>query len=247
MTCSQASPTPSPPSMIPSMSDPPPSHLLRRLRLRAAALPLLAAIVLALILPACSGPRNFENENDRLRAENLDLTDRVASLTDRVAGLEEQVEIEQQRAGSDLPEGITRPAAVSVKIGGYSGGTDTDGDGDDDALRLYLTTHDARGRFIQTLAEVKVTAAALPPGEDARTVAAAEFDAETFDAAYRSGFTGTHYTLTVPVTDPAPPGTDHLTVRVAVKDVTTGRTHTAERSVPWSASSDDSSNAQPDE
>lgn len=199
----------------------------------------LGLLLLVFLLPAC-GPRNFLNENDRLRKENLDLRRRVESLSQRAAGLKKRLEAEKREseAGKSLPEGVYQPAATSISIGRYSGGVDTDEDPANDTIRLYLSTTDRRGRFIQTLATVKVSAVAIPPGEQAKTVATATIDAKAFDQAYRSGITGTHYTLTIPV-DPAavPPGTEQLTVRVALTNLMTGQILEAEKTINWSGES----------
>lgn len=181
----------------------------------------------------CSrGPRNFDNENDRLRKEVLDLKSQIQTLESRAAAAERQLEIEKQaRPGPALPEGINRPVVTRVSIARPSRGVDEDKNGHDEVVRLYLETYDARGRFLTTHATVKVTAAAVAAGQPAVTVATKEFDATTFDQSYRSGLAGTHYTLLVPLTAPVPKGVEQLTVSIELTDLLTGAVHKAEKIV----------------
>lgn len=189
------------------------------------------------------GPRNFANENDRLRRVNAELRDEVQRLSTRVETLQEEVQRYRRAEQAELPEGVEPPQFRRVEIGGYSGGVSVGGgvggDGDN-AVRLYLRTLDAEGRFVPTAARAEVTLAVIPAGREAQTVATATFGAEQFNQAYRSGFTGTHYTLIVPV-DPArvPAGTEQLTARVTVTDLITGRRETAQATVPFNPPTQD--------
>jgi hypothetical protein len=126
---------------------------------------------------------------------------------------------------------VDRPVCASVEVDGLSGGVDTNADGVDDIVRVYVKTLDGKLRFVQTVGELRVTAAVIEPGSDAATVAMRTLTAAEFDAAYRSGVTGTHYTIELPLGDAAPRGTESLTVRVALTDASNGRIHEAERAV----------------
>lgn len=169
-----------------------------------------------------SGPRNFENDNDKLRRQVIDLTEQNAALSDRVAGLEARLQAEQTRRNAKLPDGFVEPKMSRLRIHKYSGGVDTDGDGSDDAVRIYLQTLDDRGRFVQTIATADITVSAAPPGKPAVTLATKSFTPKEIDAAYRAGLTGTHYTLVVPL-DTAPAGIDKLNIAAKVTDLSTGQ------------------------
>jgi len=179
-------------------------------------------------------------ENDRLRAENLQLTQQVEALQQRVAAQTTEIELLKQqaaeRAGVEpLPEGLRSPVCTSIEIDGTSGGVDTNEDGVDDAVRLYLRTLDARRRFVQTIARVKVTIAATPPGGEAVTLATETIDAPALDAAYRAGLGGTHYTLIVPVTTAPPDAVSQVSVSIQLDDLVTGATHTTQKLLRWKA------------
>jgi outer membrane murein-binding lipoprotein Lpp len=199
------------------------------------------SVVLCLVaaMSACqSGPRNFENENDRLREEVIDLNTRVDQLETENQGLKTQLATAQNQDGanaSPLPEGLVPPACVRIEMTKLSGGVDTDKDGLDDTLRVYLKTLDARDRFVQTLGVVDATVVAITPGEPAKTLAAMRIDPLEFDKAYRSGFTSTHYTLTLKLDTPAPKTASELTVRLKLTDLQTGAELEAESVVPYVA------------
>lgn len=184
-------------------------------------------------LGCSAGPRNFENDNDTLRRQVIDLTEANAALTERVGGLEARVQAEQTRRDAKLPEGFVEPKMSRLRIHKYSGGVDTDGDGSDDAVRLYIETLDDRGRFVQTIASADVTVSVAPPGKPAVTLATKSFTPKEFDAAYRAGLTGTHYTLVVPLDSVAPAGTEKLNVAVKVTDHSTGQSQTIDYLAPW--------------
>ncbi len=186
-----------------------------------------------IFLSGC-GAKNFENENDRLRREVLDLKSQIGTLSNRAAAAEKQLEIEKQaKAGQApvLPQGVHRPVVSRIEIVKPSRGVDENKDGHDDAVRVYLETWDSRGRFLPALATVKVTVCAVAAGLPAVTVATGEFDAKAFDESYRSGIGGTHYTLRVPLTSPIPKGIGQVTVSIELTDLTTGASHKAEKIV----------------
>ncbi|MBI1367786.1 MAG: hypothetical protein GC162_03940 [Planctomycetes bacterium] len=175
-----------------------------------------------------SGPRNFENDNDRLRKENTALTEKVAQLSDHVAGLEKQLQAEQSRRGVKLPESLVIPACTKITIDRYSGRVD-------DALRLYLSTLDAKGRFVQTIGRVSISVVAIEAGKEATVLGSTTIEAKDFDAAYRAGLTGTHYTLMCRVPGKLPEGVTEVTVKVTLDDLVTGQSLSVTKNLAWPA------------
>lgn len=186
-------------------------------------------------LPGCrAGGGNFTNENDRLRRENLALSERVEKLDADVRRLETALAIAQREGAAgdeNLPEGVAVPVCAEIRIGKYSGGVDTDGDEVDDALRVYLVTFDQRGRFVQVIGSVRLTAVATVAGESAVTLVTHEMDAKSLDEAYRSGAGGTHYTLTCGLEALPGAGVERVMVHAMFRDARTGHEHTAEAMV----------------
>jgi hypothetical protein len=195
---------------------------------------LLTLITLA--LPACGGVKNFENDNDRLRAENMDLSEKVATLTRENESLRAALaaaQSESKATKDPLPTGVTKPVLARVEFARFSGGIDTNKDNLDDALRLYILTLDQRDRFVQVIGDAKITVVATRPNADALTVATMSLDAKQLADVYRASFAGTHYTVIVPITTEPPPGTKQLLVHLTLHDRTTGHDHTCQQLLNW--------------
>jgi len=199
-----------------------------RRRLSCAAVLTYAAFLLS----ACGG--NYLNENDTLRRRVLELETQNTQLAQRVDGLETQLKIEQRAEGLDLPEGVHPPRTVALHLDAYTGPIDKNRDGKPDHLRFYVIPRDADQRFVPTLGELSISVVATPAGGAAQTLVRKTFDIKTFHAAYRSGLTGSHYTLDVPI-DPAtvPEGVEQLSLKASLHDALTGHRHEAGRMIPW--------------
>lgn len=193
-----------------------------------------AAMLCAGVLAGCQiGPRNFLNENDRLREENLKLSREVEKLQ---AQLELRVgEIatlrQQSQAATTQPalEGAQPPVLAKLVIGRLSGPVDTDGDGRNDLIRVYLSPLDQQGRLLPTAGAAQLQAVAIPAEGEPFVVADRQYDAKAFDAAWRSNFTGSHYTLELPLPSQPPQGVSELTVKVTLTEATTGATLSVQR------------------
>ncbi len=154
------------------------------------------------IVSGCElGPKNFLNDNDSLRRQAIELDARIEQLEQDLAMKSAQI-----RRMAELSEhkptmlGVTwqdLPRLDSVRVGRYSGVTDTNGDGIGDTLRLYVHTRDQQGRFLPVLGQAVVQLVVIEPGEAPRQLVEQTYSPLEFDRAYRSGFTGTHYTLDV--------------------------------------------------
>jgi len=191
----------------------------------------------SLALAGCFGPKNFENENDTLRREKLELTRQVESLERQVASLEGQVAaLREQLAGPDTPvPGADPPVVARIEIDSLSGLTDSDGEPGNDVLRVYVKPYDQRRRFHAAAGRAVVQAVAIEPDQPPRLLMEKTYGPEAFDDAYRSGFLGTHFTLDLPLPGGGlPAGVEEVTVKVTFTDAVTGREHTAERGVTLS-------------
>lgn len=209
-----------------------PPRRVQRARMRTAA-----ALCLLALLTGCGfgGPRNFENENDRLRAENLELQRQVETLETRldhrlgeVKSLRHEL-ADRRRVPIDAE--VEVPRLASVKLGRYSGPIDDDDDGRDDAVVAYVRTLDQKGRFLPVAAEASLAVVVIDADEAVVDVlATADFDFEAFDAAFRSGLTGTHHTLRVPLPGSAArPLPEEVTLRVELSPAGSDAEFTAQR------------------
>jgi len=188
-------------------------------------------IAIALLLTACSSSREFQNENDRLRARVLELEQQLAKVQAAATELESQVAAASVRPDS-VPEEVARntPQIARITLGRLTHARDDDGDGRVDSIMLFVKPEDSRGRFIQIVGMVAVHAAVLPADAEAATIGRATFDPGQVRDAYRAGIAGLHYSFIVPI-EPTQDTTEAM-VRLVFTDGHTGREHTAERAVP---------------
>ena len=193
----------------------------------------LALLALAcLALGGCGGAKRASAENDRLRAEALDLRDRIALLEKRNAELEAQLlraDAGPEAAADEYLAHVPRVAEISIDR--LSHARDDDGDGVADALVLYVRPADGLGRFLQVVGQVSAQVAVLPVEGDAVTIGRVTLGPGDVREAYRSSALGTHYTVTVPITPPADAGTGGCIAQVEFTDAFDGRVLTARRDV----------------
>jgi len=167
----------------------------------------------------------------------------MAALAKRLERLEadisrrlEQIDqLEKERAAGPLhvDGGVPGdlPRLVELQFGRYSGPLDADGDGRDDHVRLYLQTLDQRGRFIPVVGRVDAQLVILAADRPPIVAGSLHLEPEAFDAAYRSGFMGTHYLLDVPVSVAEGSAPPQATVKLAVTDAATGAVVSRESSM----------------
>lgn len=203
---------------------------------------LLLLMLMAALTAGCRTPRGgFLNENDELRRRNLLLQRQVDELEAALQRRMQQVralESRLQRAPAADVEGAEAGAAdipvlSEVKFGRYSGPVDSDDDGRIDAVRLYVQTRDQKGRFLPTAATATAQVVLIESDSEPRVLGRGRWTIAQFEAAYRSGLMGTHYTLELPLDDPeaaAALAGGTATVSLSLIDAATGAAHDAQRS-----------------
>ncbi|MFN3167586.1 MAG: hypothetical protein ACE37H_11030 [Phycisphaeraceae bacterium] len=194
--------------------------------------PIFVLLFVVAFLTACGSQRSFSNENDKLRAERLELKEAIDELQKQAAIREGEIRAlrEQMDEGTEPIAGVEPPRLAGIVLGLYSGPIDLDGDKRYDELRVYVRPVDQHGRQVTAQGAARVRLLVVPADESAepRAVLDQSFDAEQFYAAYRDGITGTHYTLGAAL--PADPPTS-ATLRVDFTDAATGRRYFAEKRV----------------
>lgn len=201
---------------------------------RSAILPLLAAVAAAALTGCTQGPRDFENENDRLRRRVLELENEVESLRAERSELRAKLAEAQRTPGGVAPEALEAlPRVAGINIDRLSGPDDTDRDGAPDRIVVYVKPYDARQRFLQIAGELAVDAFALPPGAGAepQRIASITLSPDELRDAYRYDFTGQYYSAAIPLDGARIPEGASVLLRAAFDDAVTGQTHTAERIV----------------
>lgn len=200
---------------------------------RPRSVPVVTALA-ALALGACAGPRNFENENDRLRRELLEARAEIDRLQEAEARLAAALEAERtaqaRRAPSEQALALM-PRAERLTIGRLSGPVPSR-----DAVDLYITPLDDRARFVQVAGTLTVRIDLVPPASSAapaepRLLASRTLTPAELREAYRSGLTGTHYTVSVPLDRALASAEGTLSASVRLDDLVTGERH--EASAQW--------------
>jgi len=189
---------------------------------RVAAIGLTLPVIVGAM--AGCGRTSYLNEADRLRRENMELKDKNQQLTERTERLEGRLKTLRQRLSgpSATRPAVDEPALSQIKLGRYTGPIDNDGDGIDDTMRLYVRTLDQHGRMLPVAAEATVKVVRIPSRGEPKALATKTYDASAFNEAYRSSFTGQHYTLQVSLPRPLPEGVDEVTAKVIVEHAETG-------------------------
>jgi hypothetical protein len=173
---------------------------------------------------------------NELREENLALAKKLDALARENELRRKQIDVLEQKIAATHPavEGVVPgdlPRLVSVAFDSYTSAIDTDHDGDDDALRLYVLTSDQQGRFIPIAGRAVAQAVVIEPGQAPVELTQKIFDPPALDAAYRTGLTGTHYSLEVPLPRPLPKGINEVTVKLTLTDAATGATVSCEQGI----------------
>ena len=192
----------------------------------------LAVLLATLFLTACIGQRELAQENDRLRERVLELETQLLRTTRESAEARARLQRpESPSAAARQDVQANTPYVAEITIGRLSHARDTDGDGEADELLIYLEPVDGWGRFMQIVGTLSVHAAVLPADADAQTIGRVQLDPGDLRRAYRSSFTGTHYTVTVPITSAEGFDADGCVVHAEFVDGSTGLCYVAEHGI----------------
>jgi len=165
---------------------------------------------------------------DELRVENDELREEVAALQERIALRLAEIEALEQKRGPVAPasavDGAEAPRLAALRFDRYSGAVDTDGDAVDDLIRVYVRPFDQDGRFLPVAGRAVLQAVVIEPGREPAELASRTFTPAEFKAAYRSSFTGTHYTLELPLPADLDPSLTAVTLKLTFTDAATGVT-----------------------
>ena len=194
-----------------------------------------ACLICGMALGGCQSPRNYINENDKLRRENLHLSTQVKKLENAVQLGQAQARALEARAdrGQAVPgvEQSDIPQVVAIEFSRLSGAVDTHGDGRDDVIRVYVRSVDHLGRFLPAIGPAVIQAVAILPDRQPEILAQRKLSPKEFEASYRTGLTGTHFTLELPLPVSWPGEIEQVTVKLMFTDAATGANHSHEQSM----------------
>jgi hypothetical protein len=201
---------------------------------RRVGAPLVLCVLTATLgLGGCGGPKNFVNDNDRLREENLKLKQQVGELNEQVELRQSEVQaLRQQSAGERSIKDANPPVLVKIAFNRYSGAVDTNSDGRDDLIRIYLTTLDHRDRLLPVAGRLKLQVVTIHDDKAPELLAERTWEPDEFDNAYRSSFTGYHYTLELGLPESMEPTINSVVVKATFTEAVTGHVLTEEQVVP---------------
>ena len=189
-------------------------------------------LLATLFLTACIGQRELAQENDRLRERVLELETQLRRTTRESAEARARLQRpESPSAAARQDVQANTPYVAEITIGRMSHARDTDGDGELDELLVYIEPVDGWGRFMQIVGTLSVHAAVLPPDADAQTIGRVQLAPGHLRRAYRSSFTGAHYTVTVPITSAEGLDADGCVVYAEFVDGSTGLRYEDDRRI----------------
>ena len=161
----------------------------------------------------------------------------VEQLEKDTAARVAQIQTLERQANTDvMVEGVDAselPRVVAVAFERFTGVVDTDGDGVSDLVRVYLRTTDQHGRFMPAAGSVVLQLVVISPGKGPVVLAERAYSPREFHESYRSGLTGTHYTLEVELPAPLPDITTPVTLKAVFTDAATGVGHSVEQAVSF--------------
>ena len=187
---------------------------------------------LAMISLSGCGSSLTSDEADALRRKVLDLEKMNLQMSLRTTELEAELKLQSAEFGElSLEIRENTPRVARLTIGRLSHARDDDDDGRSETLLIYVDPEDGFGRFVQLVGTLTVHAAILPADRDAITIGRFTLKPGPLRAAYRSGFSGMHYTIELPIQlSPENSGQTCL-VRVIFKDGLTGLVHSTARAI----------------
>ena len=193
----------------------------------------------------------MSKDNDALRRERIELRDRIAALESQLAEANAKIAESRRALASPLPPEVVAalPRVASVEIGTFTGFAPPDPASAIESIAVYVRPLDGLRRFTQGVGTLAVEATVLGPleagspssrerestasegesgGTGSERLARVLSPAELREA-YRSGITGTHYEVQLPLARPATDRARRVLVRVEFTDALTGEVHRAEK------------------
>ncbi len=186
-------------------------------------------MLLCVALPGCRN-QAVSRENERLREEVLSLEEQAWDLL-RV-NQELRAELASTSPANDPDQLVPEvreatPHLAQISIGRLTHVTDDDQDGLADSLVTYVDAVDGWSRPFQLIGSLAVSVLVVTPEGDPASIGFTHLGPLELRKAYRSGLTGTHYTVLVELGDQGEPATDQCIVRVEFFDALTGKRHSA--------------------
>jgi hypothetical protein len=188
-------------------------------------------LIVTLTLSGC-GAKNFLNDNDRLREENQALRHQIDELNEQMEFRLGEIEaLRAKSAGERAIKDADPPVLAKIVFERYTGAIDTDDNGKDDVIRIYMTPLDHMGRLLPVAGRLKIQAVAIQDDGPPELLAERTYEPGEFDKAYHANLTGYHYTLELMLPESLDPAITSVTVRATFTEAVTGHVLTTEQLV----------------
>lgn len=176
-------------------------------------------------IPPDQAIHDLRREKAQLIREVEDLERKLELRVAQIDALEQQSEAASAHDPGGPREDL--PMVVAIDFGRYSGPVDTDDDGQDDLIRIFVHTLDQEGRFLPVAGYADVQAVAMEPDRPPVVVSRRQINSAALNDAYRSSFMGTHYRIEL--TLPNEVAGRQVTVKVSITDARSGATVSGEQ------------------
>jgi hypothetical protein len=179
------------------------------------------------------GTSSAGRENDRLRAQVAQQEEEIRLLK---AENQEAAARASARRVAELPADVVEaiPYVASIEVGRLSS-LSPYGAQPATSATIYVETLDGRNRFSQAVGTLHVElTASTENGKNQSVTAMVELAPGALRDAYRSGLTGTHYEVMLPLSSPLAREAgknENLVVTARFSDALTGKTFTTERRI----------------
>lgn len=195
------------------------------------------ALITLLWVSGCTvgGSKGVGVENARLRTELAETQKQVAALNaEREELLTKLAEANSARQAALTPDVLAAlPRVAGVRIGSLSGLAPSDRALAATRADIYVEPFDGRDRFVQIVGTLSVEAVVMGRAADGkeppRVLASQMLTPAQVRDAYRSGFTGTHYSVELPFSPAMAERKGTLLLRVRFADALSGREFAAEK------------------
>ena len=171
----------------------------------------------------------LRRDNARHKADIKSIKKQLDLAQSQAVSLEQQ--LNQRDVKVDNVDANHLPRTVKIELHRLSGAVDTDKDGRDDTLRLYVVTLDQHGRFYPAVGTAQVRGVVIHGQDEPAVVIDKNYSAAQFFKTYRAGFTGTHYTLEMSLPSDMGADVEQINIKVTFTDASTGTSMTAQEAI----------------
>lgn len=197
---------------------------------------LTPGLLAVFVLSGCrvGGSSTPERENERLRAQVRSLQGEVRTLASERDELLAKLS-DKFTSPNAIAAAKALPLAVSIELDSLSGLTPPGSDSPATGVTVYVVPRDGFGRFVQVVGSLRLEVFRRAADGSTRPIGSATLGPDDLRQRYRSGFTGTHYTLDLPLSEsvprPIPPGSG-IQIKATLSDLATSNELSASLDCP---------------